>query len=247
MPISVVCPGCKARFNVSDKFAGKKGPCPKCKTVLTVPDAPVAEVKIHVPEEYASGGKDAQGRLVGKPIPRTETKIEPVLITVIVGIAVLSLVVCFFARSMNQKLPIVAGGLIVLSPLVAVAGYSFLREQELEPYRGRALWIRATLCGLVYAILWGVYWKIWPALPGELYQWLLVAPPLIGMGGLAALATFDLDFGSGALHYCFYLMVTLLLASVMGLKPLGKAEETGPQNGPPQTAADRFAPAGQLR
>ena len=37
MPISVVCPGCKARFNVSDKFAGKKGPCPKCKTVLTVP------------------------------------------------------------------------------------------------------------------------------------------------------------------------------------------------------------------
>ncbi len=79
MPISVVCPGCKARFSVSEKFAGKKGPCPKCKTVVTVPDAPAAEVKIHVPEEYASGGKDSKGRAVGKPIPRSETHVQPVL------------------------------------------------------------------------------------------------------------------------------------------------------------------------
>ncbi len=242
MPISVVCPGCKARFNVSEKFAGKKGPCPKCKTVVTVPAAPVEEVKIHVPEEYASGGKDSKGRAVSKPIPRSEARLQPVLITAIVAVVLGSLGISFVARHLAEKLPLIVVGLAFLSPAVAVAGYSFLREDELEPYRGRELWIRATICGLVYAILWGVYWRIWPALPGELYQWLLVAPPIIGVGALAALATFDLDFSSGAIHYCFYLLMTLILAAVMGLNPLG-----APTPASPQTTAEGFAPAPQLR
>ena len=242
MPISVLCPGCKARFSVSEKFAGKKGPCPKCKTVVTVPDAPVAEVKIHVPEEFASGGKDSKGRAVGKPIPRSETRVQPVLITAVVATVLGSLGICFAARHLAEKLPLIVVGLAFLSPAVAVAGYSFLREEELEPYRGRELWIRATICGVVYAILWGVYWRIWPALPGEIYQWLLVAPPIIGVGALAALATFDLDYGSGALHYCFYLMMTLILAAVMGLNPLGS-----PTPDSQRTAAEGVAPAPQLR
>ena len=83
MPISVVCPSCKARFSVSEKFAGKKGPCPKCKTVITVPEAVAEEVKIHEPEQFASGGKDSKGRAVLKPILREETKLQP---TVAAGI-----------------------------------------------------------------------------------------------------------------------------------------------------------------
>ena len=241
MPISVVCPGCKARFNVSDKFAGKKGPCPKCKTVLTVP-APIEEVKIHVPEEYASGGKDSKGRAVGKPIPRSETKLQPVLITAIVAIVLGSLGISLAARGLNDKTALIIVGLALLSPAVAVGGYSFLREEELEPYRGVELWIRATICGVVYAILWGIYLYIRPYLPGELYQWLLVAPPIIGVGALAALATFDLDYGSGALHYCFYLLMTLILASVMGLAPL-----TAPEPDSQRTAAEGIAPTPQLR
>ncbi len=106
------------------------------------------------------------------------------------------------------------------------------------------------MCGLVYATLWGVYWRIWPALPGDLYQWLFIAPPLIGIGALAAFASFDLDFASGALHYAFYLIVTLILATTMGLKPLSKAEVTAPATpaiGGQQTAADGLPPAAQLR
>jgi hypothetical protein len=241
MPISVVCPGCKARFNVSDKFAGKKGPCPKCKTVLTIP-APAEEVKIHVPEEFASGGKDSKGRAVGKPIPRSESKLQPVLITAIVAVVLGSLGISLAARALNDKTALIIVGLACLSPAVAVGGYSFLREEELEPYRGVELWIRATICGVVYAILWGVYLYIRPYLPGELYQWLLVAPPIIGVGALAALSTFDLDYGSGALHYCFYLLMTFILASAMGLSPL-----SAPAPDSQRTAAEGFAPAPQLR
>ncbi len=37
MPINVICPGCHARFKVGDQFAGKTGPCPKCKTQIPIP------------------------------------------------------------------------------------------------------------------------------------------------------------------------------------------------------------------
>jgi len=38
MPISVVCNTCNSGFTVSDKFAGKTGPCPKCKSPVKVPN-----------------------------------------------------------------------------------------------------------------------------------------------------------------------------------------------------------------
>ena len=38
MAITIVCPGCHKRFSVSDNFAGQSGPCPKCKTVIKIPE-----------------------------------------------------------------------------------------------------------------------------------------------------------------------------------------------------------------
>src|SRR5215475_9997808 len=103
MPISVVCPSCKARFAVSEKFAGKKGPCPKCKTVITVPDKPAEEVKIHVPEQFASGGKDSKGRPVLKPIARQDPKLAPPAIAAIAGAVLVTLAVAFLLRSVHDK------------------------------------------------------------------------------------------------------------------------------------------------
>src|SRR5689334_8924367 len=48
MPISLKCHGCKSTLKVRDELAGKKVKCPRCQTVLAVPDeeeeeeAPVA-------------------------------------------------------------------------------------------------------------------------------------------------------------------------------------------------------------
>ena len=220
MPISVVCPGCKNRFNVSDKFAGKKGPCPKCKAVITVPAAGKEEVQIHAPAEYAAAGKDKQGRPVSKPIPRVEARVQPTMVAAIVGAAIVVLLLCFVLRGAEQKVPLVVVGLLIISAPLAVGGYSVLREQELEAYRGRELWIRAAICGGVYALLWALYMPLSSVMTGEPYQWLFVAPLFIGIGAGAAFATFDLDFGSGALHYSFYLLVTLLLRAAIGLPPV---------------------------
>ena len=65
MPIQVTCPNpkCLTRFSVADKYAGQKGPCPKCKTVITIPKKE-DEVVIHTPVHSEAGGADASGRKV---------------------------------------------------------------------------------------------------------------------------------------------------------------------------------------
>jgi hypothetical protein len=52
---------------------------------------------------------------------------------------------------------------------------------------------------------------------GELWIWLFVLPPFLGVGALIALGCLDLDFGSGFFHYSFYLLVTVLLRWVAGM------------------------------
>ncbi len=227
MPISVVCPGCKARFSVSEKFAGKKGPCPKCKQVITVPEPPAEDVTIHVPEQFASGGKDSKGRGVSKPILRKETKVKPVVAVGIAGATLVALAIAFLLRPVENKLPLIVVGLAIVSAPLALAGYTFMRDDAREPYRGRALMMRAALCGLAYAVLWGVYYPL-PAyglITGEAWQWVFVAPVFISIGAAAAWACFDLDFGSAAMHYCFYLLLTLLLRFALGMPALGAVAE----------------------
>ncbi len=220
MPIAVVCPGCKARFSVSDKFAGKKGPCPKCKQIIQVPAEAAPEIKIAEPEAFGGGGKDAKGRPVLKPIARVETKVRPVTWAAIAGGTLLAFGVALVLRNFDNKLPAVILGLLIISPPLAVGGYFFLRNDELEAYSGKALWTRAAICALAYAALWGFYYPLAPYLSGEVWQWLFVAPVFIACGAGAALALFDLDFGTGALHYSFYLLVTLMLRAATGLPPL---------------------------
>ena len=96
-------------------------------------------------------------------------------------------------------------------------------RQAPEPYRGGALMIRSSICGLIYAALWGVYTLLVQYLFNgqvEVFQLLFLAPPLIAAGGVAALASLDLDFTSGAMHFGSYVAVTVLLLYLMGSAPI---------------------------
>ncbi len=227
MPISVVCSGCQTRFEVSEKYAGKQGLCPKCKSIIKIPEVLADDVKIHAPKEFATGGKDRKGRAITKPVPRSDAKVRPGVIGAIIVGSVLSLAVALVGRSLGEGAKLVLGacGLFLVGPPLAVGGYFFLRNDELEAYQGRELWTRAALCGMGYAILWGVFagLRLQWGIPSDMYHWVFVAPLLIAAGGALAVAAFDLDFGSGALHYCFYLIVTLLLRAAIGLSPLWTA------------------------
>jgi hypothetical protein len=163
MPIAIICPGCHSRFQVSEKFGGKQGPCPKCKTLINIPKAS-EQVKIAEPEDYG-GAKDTKGRLVLKPIEREETRLTANVGVAIGAACVVTLGLAWMlghaaARATDpitgaelsrpDVSPILLGlAALLLAPPLVLAGYTFLRDDELEPYRGRSLWIRALLCSVV--------------------------------------------------------------------------------------------------
>jgi hypothetical protein len=225
MAIDVTCPGCQKTFKVSDQFAGKKGPCPQCKTVITIPEKkPGVEVVIHAPE--TSGPKGASGQPVLKPIRRVETKISNLQIGIIVGISVVALIGAailrgMFGESIRNYWFIVAFGAILMAPPLVFGGYTFLRDQELEPYRGTSILIRTAILSFVYALLWGLYgWM--PYFIGleptdiQPIHLAFIVPVMVGIGAFAAFASLDLDFGSGAMHYGLYLLVTVVLCFIAG-------------------------------
>lgn len=220
MPIPVVCPGCKKRFSVSDKFAGKKGPCPQCKTVIQVPEKG-EEIVVHAPEEF--GPKDTKGRAVLKPIARKETKVSPLLTAVILVAIAAVLVVAWKFRSPDGKQPLLllALGAIALAPPLVWAGYSFLRDDELEPYSGKSLSLRVLACSAVYALLWGLVALVTGYVLGgdkvEVIHMVFIAPVMIGIGTFGSHLSLDLEAGTAAIHCSLYLLVTVTLRLILGL------------------------------
>ena len=220
MAILVTCRGCHTRFNVQDKFAGKSGACPKCKAPITVPQKS-DEVKIDAPNAF--GPKNSAGQATLKPISRKDAKLSPVTIVAIVGASLMLFVVAFVVGRSYEEVPsffLGLGAVLLAAPLV-FAGYTFLRDDEFEPYRGLPLTIRVAACSTVYAALWGLfaYTKVQLGIDGAFETpWLVaVFPTMIGIGAVAAHASLDMELGPASLHYGLYLAVTVLLRLTMGI------------------------------
>jgi hypothetical protein len=229
MPIRVICPGCHTRFQVGDQHAGKSGACPKCKGPIQIP-ASNEEVVIHSPEMEA-GAVDSKGRSVLKPIKRKETKFQPNLALMIGGAALLCVVIAFLIGQNRGDLGeslwwILAAGACLLGPPLAYSGYSFLRDDELGAYEGTNLALRCLVCGLVYALLWGVYMWLAYNFFGleqgsdtqlEMVHVAMLIVPLAGIGTFAAFVSFDLEPLTGFFHFALYFCTTILLRWIMQL------------------------------
>jgi hypothetical protein len=223
MPIAVICPGCKKEFNVSDQFAGRSGPCPSCKTVIKVPKKE-EQVVVHAPEQFASAGKGMGGKMVAKPIRRLDAKWSPLALSLVATGSLLVVAAAWAGGRSHlfQNWIVPSFGLILLSPLLTIGGYKFLvSSEDLEQYQGNQLYLRAGICALAYVVLWGIFFRVAaPVLAGhgeEIWLWAFIGPPFLIVGAITALSSFDFDFGSGALHYCFYVFVILLLRWVAAL------------------------------
>lgn len=219
MAIAVVCPGCKKSFRVSDKYAGKKGPCPNCKIQITVPAA-ATDIKIQGLE--APGGTVAAGatKVDLQPLKRIETKLSAVQASLLIGGALLALIAAWLLSSQLRDVALLrAASTLVVSPPLVLVGYWLLRAEELEPHRGVGLWIRVAICAALYAGLWVAFHFVPASYLADSWQWVYVTPPFFLVGAFAAFACLDLEFGVGFLHYCFYLMATLLLAYLAQIGP----------------------------
>jgi cation transport ATPase len=226
MPIQVTCPKCLKRFQVSDKFAGKTGPCPSCKNQIKVPDKS-EEVKIHTPDDGAP--KDRTGQSVLKPIKRKETEVTRKGLFITIG-AILGVVALAVGMRVSGGTPfwaIILGAVGIAPPLVW-AGYKFVQDSELAPYVGQELRNRVLVCAALFASLWLLYWFLpsylfdldSPAEMTYLFFGIIISVMLV-IGAFISVATFELEFSSGLAHAGLYFIATILLAVISGITLAG--------------------------
>ena len=226
MPIQVTCPKCFKRFQVSDKFAGKSGPCPSCKEQIKVPEKS-EEVVIHAPDDGAP--KDRSGRSVLKPLKREETDVtrKGLLLT---GAAVLVAIgMAVGVRLMEpggaSLLAVKIVGALLLAPPLVWAGYTFVRDSELAPYTGSDLRNRVLILSVILAALWLIYAFV-PSYVLDLDAASEMSYIIFGVvflimlviGALASVGTFELEFFNGLAHAGLYLLVTFALALLSGIQ-----------------------------
>lgn len=260
MPIRVQCPQCRAEFQVNEKFAGKKGPCPKCKNTIEIPRgepaapppadaktakrAPVAskaapttqaapaapptvpapskeKVVIHEPDmgSIRAGSPDAKTpqRHI-RPIAREDVRLSRGQ-WILLGAAIVVPMALAHALGewLRENMLLRGAGLWLMAFPAAIGGYAVLRDDELEPYRGRSLWLRTLCCTLVYFGLWVVYGYLPLDIKLSAMNWLFLGPPIFLVGAAVPTVCYDLDYGSSLGHYGFYLVVCLILGHLAGI------------------------------
>lgn len=221
MAINVVCPNCRSRFAVSEKFAGKTGPCPKCKQPITIPTPAAKDVVVHEPEPVQPTAPGAVPVTI--PFRRVEKPVGTLTWVVLAAGAVATMVAAWAVGRAWAEPPrdwiLAAGGFLVAIPCVRL-GYAAIRNHELEPYRGRSLVIRVLICAVVYGSLWLAKGVLPADSTAEMWQWLYLAPMFAFPGALAAYAAFDLDWGPATAHFSLYVLVTAFLRWLAGAPPL---------------------------
>lgn len=220
MAIAVTCPSCRASFRVDDKYAGRQGPCPKCKAPITIPK--VEKVVIHEADGAATSTTATDAAKQGKtgtqalkPIARTEVSFRwgpAVLMTL--GAASIVVLAYVLRNALLASPAIRAIGLFVTALPTTIGAYAILRNDELEPYRGGALWGRVLVCAAVYTGLWVGFYFIPLDIRLSAFTLILITVTAVGIGGSLAMVLFDLDFGSGAFHTILYLAASVLLGYV---------------------------------
>jgi hypothetical protein len=149
------------------------------------------------------------------------------LLTAVIIVAILTaLTVAWMFRTPEGEVPtlVLLIGAILVAPPLAWGGYAFLRDDELEPHRGTEMLIRAGLCALFYALVWGlvalVKVYVFEGDPLEVVHMVFIVPVMVVIGAFTAFATLDLEFGMAAIHYGFYLAVTVVLRLIMNLSAI---------------------------
>lgn len=223
MPIQVTCPSCLSRFSVSDKFAGKKGPCPKCKKQISVP-LKTDEVVIHAARDDAP--KDSKGQSVLKPIKRTETRVtrRGVILTTVTIVGMLAAAAVLRSIGPVPWWAVVIGALVVAPPAIWAA-YAFSRDAELAPYVGAELRNRLLILTAIFASLWLIYAYVpvyildlneTSEMPLFMAGVMLVA--IVVIGAFAAANVLELEFSGGLVVSGLYIVAALVLALIAGVQ-----------------------------
>ena len=215
MSIRVTCNKCHTRFNVSEKFAGKEGPCPKCKTKIRVP-MPTDEIRIEAPK--TKGPTDTEGRAIVNPILRKDTVLSSVQIALLIAGIVAFLAVAFGMRfaGLEENASIwwvlLGLGAFLLAVPLSFVTYHIIRDNDLQPFSGFDLWRRIAICSLVFAVTWVALPAAAYAFGGQYFigSWALASVAMFAAGAVASMGSFEFDWLLGVVHYGLYFAVAIV-------------------------------------
>ena len=238
MAIDVTCPGCFKRFQVSDRYAGMKGPCPSCNAIINIPRD---KLKIAEPDEFESGGKTIKGRAVLKPIDRKVAVIGGqewgIMALCVVGMFGLAMLIGHFHTDIGKwPVRVLAFlGTIGVAFGTVIFGYILLRSgDELEYYEGPDLYQRAGFCAAAYTLLWVLFEMVvsYVGAQGSIVFWIYLTPFIV-LGVIAAAALFDLDFSMATAHYFLFFFAIVVLRWAIAYGWLWQTMTILSGNGPP--------------
>ena len=162
MAIDVICSGCFKRFQVSDQFAGRSGPCPGCKTIISIPTLD-DQVIIEEPD-YKPGTAGAHTKIDG--ISRRVGVFQRLEITILCALFGCSTIIGIASRLFESDsavgLTLTTGALfavgIVLSSVGScLLGYGVLKDSEIESFDRRTTIIRSIIGGVIYFLIAAVF------------------------------------------------------------------------------------------
>lgn len=215
MGIRVICPGCMRRFEVSERFAGKKGPCPKCGHMIEIPKE---NVVIHAPDEIIIEGKKVKNPDFVRPIEREAFAFtRKQIVANIIGMFVILAFAWLFHFLGSGPLKWMAGtaGIFVVAFELAKAGYILVRDpDDLEIFLGRELFRKSCMVALGYVAAWLIFEALIFFLnPGFFFFFYLV--PIAALAAFIPLIVFDTDFGDSFMLFVIFALCVTLIRGMM--------------------------------
>ena len=221
MAIDVICTGCHKRFQVSDEFAGRKGPCPGCKTVIEIPKLEDIVV-VHERETTKTG---APTKL--NSIRRQGTTVSKLEIIISLAAVTLGLTTAFIGRftisgaSSSPGILIwgIAGSMLGIG--TSLLGYIVLRNSELEIVNDRKTILKASGIGILYAVLWRLQIIITDSaltmedgiiLPGVI----VLALALTAIASFLPMVLLEFEFGQGLVHTSLFIAALVAYSLILG-------------------------------
>lgn len=206
MSIHVICPGCLKRFQVGVRFAGMKGPCPACGTIITIP------------KESAKIQEVAPFRAV----PRSDLEFDPVLVRryglgALVALLLALLIGGIPMYDILRSLIGILGLCLIAFPLM-LFGYQIMRDREqMFALTGEELYRRAGLVAGGYVVLWIVFEIFLTATHADAFISGLYFIAFAILATLLAHPILLLRIREALLHFCLFGFTVILLRFLIGL------------------------------
>lgn len=221
MAIDVICTGCHKRFQVSEQFAGKQGPCPGCQTIIEIPKVEDLVI-VHERETTRTGAPAKLDSIVRQKTTVNKFELYLSLATLFGGLA-MGFALRFTLDEANPApgsvVTILAGALLGIGS--SLLGYIVLRPQDTEIRNDRKTILKGGCVGLVYAALWRLQELAISGLLTEdgsviLPAVIVLALALVAVASFIPMFVYEFEYSQGLIHVILFIAALAAYCMLLG-------------------------------